>query len=67
MTRTRRALLLVTCVGAGSAVGAIGFWLTGSNWWALAIPAAMAAGWLWVADPTPCADAPAGRASPPQR
>lgn len=67
MTRMRRAVLLTACLGAGSAVGAIGFWLTGSSWWALAIPAAVAAAWLWVADPTQCVDAPAGRASPPPR
>jgi hypothetical protein len=67
MTRGRRALLLMACLGAGSAVGAIGFWLTGSSGWALAIPAAVAAGWIWVADPTQCVDGPADRRSPPPR
>jgi hypothetical protein len=47
----RRALLLVGCLGLGSVVGAIGTQASGSDWWYVAIPAAVAMGWLLVANP----------------
>jgi hypothetical protein len=50
----RRAWLLFACLGAGGLVGWIGWQVSGSQWWYLAIPAAVAAGWLTVADPTQC-------------
>jgi hypothetical protein len=52
-TRARLALLLA-CTAAGLAVGALGLWLTGSGAGFLAVPAAVAVGWLFVADPTAC-------------
>lgn len=50
----RRALLLLICLAVGGVVGAGGAWLTGNPWWYLAIPAAIAAGWLFVANPENC-------------
>ncbi|MBL8383622.1 MAG: hypothetical protein JNM90_11125 [Burkholderiales bacterium] len=54
-TRTR---LFAGCIAAGAAAGALGAHLTGSDAWWLCVPAAVAAGWLAVADPTRCAAAP---------
>ena len=31
-----------------------GAWFTGNPYWFLAIPAALALGWLWVANPDEC-------------
>lgn len=31
-----------------------GAWFTGNPYWYLAIPAALALGWLWVANPDEC-------------
>lgn len=59
MNTKARAALLLACVGAGAAVGAAGLWLGGSGAWFLAVPAAVALGWLFVADPTRCAPGPA--------
>lgn len=60
----RRALLLAACIAAGSAVGVVGQWLSGSAAWWLAVPGAMAAVWLFVADPR-CCELPQGRAARP--
>lgn len=54
MTPVRRLLLLLALLGAGLAIGLLGSWLSGSPLWYLAIPVALAAGWLRVADPTQC-------------
>jgi hypothetical protein len=46
------ALLAVLAVGA--LLGASGVWLTGSQYWCLAIPASLATGWLFLANPLAC-------------
>lgn len=53
----RRLVWLVTCIGVGGIIGAIGAGMTGSMLWYLAIPVAVAVGWLVVADPSSCAPA----------
>lgn len=53
-TPVRRLVLLLALLAAGTAVGVLGSWLSGSALWYLAIPVALAAGWLRVADPTQC-------------
>lgn len=58
-SRLKRVGLLLGCFAAGGIVGATGKALTDSELWYLAIPAAVALVWLFVADPTkcePCAD-----------
>jgi hypothetical protein len=50
----RRLLWLALCVAGGAAVAAIGFTLTGLQAWALAVPAAVAAGWLVFGTPQHC-------------
>jgi hypothetical protein len=54
MRTAARLKLLLACVAAGLAVGGLGLWLTGSSAGFLAVPALVAAGWLFVADPTAC-------------
>jgi hypothetical protein len=46
------ALLAVLAVGA--LMAASGAWLTGSQYWFLAIPASLAVGWLYLANPVAC-------------
>jgi hypothetical protein len=50
----RRLLLLVSCVGAGLIAGIAGAALTGQDEWFLAVPAAVALGWIFVGDPSRC-------------
>jgi len=50
----RRLLLLLALAAAGGFVGAVGSALTGNAFWYGAIPAAVALGWLFVADPSRC-------------
>lgn len=50
----RRAVLFAICLLAGSVVGFVGVALTGSQWWYVAIPGALALGWLAVANPERC-------------
>jgi hypothetical protein len=50
----KRAALLLACIGVGLGIALIGTSLSGNDLWYLAIPAAIAAGWLFVADPTQC-------------
>ena len=57
----RRLAALLLCTAAGAAVALAGVFLSGSQWWYLAIPAVVAAGWLFFADPTQC-DPPPGPA-----
>jgi hypothetical protein len=59
-----RAALLVACLLAGTWVGAGGYELTGSQWWFVAIPAAVAAAWWSVADPQRCAPVDAASFAP---
>lgn len=49
-----RAGALLCSAGAGLALGATGAWATGSQAWYLALPAALAAGWLFLANPAAC-------------
>jgi hypothetical protein len=56
----RRLAWLVACILAGGIVAFIGNAFMAHQAWALAIPAAVAAGWLFVADPTKC-DPPSRR------
>ena len=49
-----RALWLLACLAIGTAIGIVGQWLTGSATWFLAVPAAIACGWWFIADPTQC-------------
>jgi len=50
----RRALLLIICLGGGGVVGAVGEQFSGNEWWYLAIPIAVAVGWLFVGSPENC-------------
>jgi len=50
----KRLAWLLASVGAGVLVGAAGSALTGNSYCYLAIPAAVAAGWLFVANPSTC-------------
>jgi hypothetical protein len=50
-----RLLLLLGCVSAGLLAGLAGQHFTASNAWFLAVPACLAAGWLFVANPAECA------------
>lgn len=54
----RRLYGLLACTLAGTVVGALVQWLTGSGAGYLAVPAAIAIGWLFVADPTQCTPPP---------
>lgn len=56
--------LLLACVALGAGIGAGGWLLTGSVRWLLALPAVIALGWLFVADPTQCQ--PPGPPGPPR-
>lgn len=51
----RRFILLLACVGTGAVIGVLGKLATDNAWWYLAVPAAVAAGWLWVGTPEKCA------------
>jgi len=51
----RRFVLFVMCLGAGGVIGVLGALATGSEWWYLAIPVAVAVGWLRVGTPEQCA------------
>jgi hypothetical protein len=61
--RARRFVLLAACVLGGLAVGITGQALSGDDAWFLALPAAVALGWLFVGDPTRCG----GPGCPPRR
>ncbi len=58
----KRLTWLLVCLGVGVLVGVAGSALTDNFYWYLAIPAAVAAGWLVVADPSACEPSP-GRGS----
>jgi hypothetical protein len=49
-----RLLLLLGCAAAGAAIGYLGWSATGSLAWILAVPACIAAGWMFVANPAEC-------------
>lgn len=50
----RRIAWLAACIASGTALGAAGWLMSGDSAWFAAIPATLAAGWLFVADPTQC-------------
>jgi hypothetical protein len=50
----RRIRLFVLCLGVGLMVAVLGQALWPSDAWWLALPAALALGWLLVADPSRC-------------
>lgn len=50
----RRIAWLLLCLAVGALVGAAGHALTGDVRWYLALAAAFAAGWLFVANPMDC-------------
>lgn len=56
----KRVLLLLSLTAVGWLVGAAGSAASGSAFWYCAIPAAVAVGWLFVADPSRC-EAPGRR------
>lgn len=60
---TRLAVLLA-CFSAGLGIGYLGEALTGHQAWYLAIPAALAVGWMFLADPTKCEPQQAGKRDP---
>jgi len=53
-TTLGRVLWLLACVALGTAVGVLCRALTGSDFGYLAIPGAVALGWLFVANPAEC-------------
>lgn len=53
-TTARRLAWLLACIAAGAVVGFAGHAWTAQAYWFLAIPAAVAVGWLFLADPTAC-------------
>ncbi len=50
----RRLAWLAACVAAGLWICLAGSHWSGSEWWWLAVPVAVATGWLVLADPTAC-------------
>ena len=50
----RRVVLLLACLAVGGGIGVVGAQLSGNQWWYLAIPIVVAAGWLLVANPENC-------------
>lgn len=50
----KRLLQLLLCLAIGGAVAAAAWAITASPWSAVAVPAAVAVGWLAVADPSRC-------------
>jgi hypothetical protein len=60
----KRLVWLIVCLGAGGLIGAAGSALTGNNAWYLAIPVAVAAGWMFFANPVKCDPALNERKSP---
>jgi hypothetical protein len=61
----RRLLWLFVCLVVGIAVGATGTLLAGDSAWFLAVPACLAVGWFWLADPQQCLPAASSRRDRP--
>ena len=53
-SHVKRLFWLLACVSVGLAVALIGVFFTGSPVWYVAVPAAIAVGWLFLANPTEC-------------
>lgn len=49
-----RVAALLSVLATGSLIGAGGAWITGDDHWYVAIPAALAAGWWFLANPLAC-------------
>jgi len=62
----KRLALLLACFVTGLVIALVGEALTGNQAWYLAIPAIIAAGWLFVANPTECVTPPKGRKESPR-
>jgi hypothetical protein len=54
MTLRARLAWLMGCFLSGLGIGYLGEMNTGHQSWYLAIPAVLAVGWLFLADPTKC-------------
>jgi hypothetical protein len=54
LNHARRFAWLLACVFAGLVIGIIGSSVSGNSVWYVAIPAVVAVGWLFVANPTQC-------------
>jgi hypothetical protein len=50
----QRLAWLLACIGIGAGVGFLGSFFTGNPGWYFAIPIAVAAAWLFIADPSAC-------------
>lgn len=50
-----RLAALLALLAEGAVIAAAGLWLGGSQMWVLAVPAALALGWLALANPQACA------------
>lgn len=50
----RRLFWLLACTALGLGIGLLGNQLTSDRRWLLALPAALAIGWLFFADPSEC-------------
>jgi hypothetical protein len=53
-TIKRRLWWLLACATAGLGIGLLGHWLTSNPKWFLALPATLAVGWFFFADPEQC-------------
>jgi hypothetical protein len=58
-----RVWTLLALLAFGALLAAAGFWLTGSAYATLAVPGALAAGWLMLANPEACVAGPVARGS----
>lgn len=52
--RSLRVWALLCLFALGLLLGSLGAWLTGSEHWFLAVPACVAIGWLFFANPLAC-------------
>lgn len=57
----RRLFWLLVCCVSGLGIGLAGYRLSADPVWFLALPAAMAVGWLFFANPEACASGRDGR------
>lgn len=49
-----RVWALLSLLALGALITTAGVWLTGSQYWFLAVPSSLAAGWLYLANPEAC-------------